>query len=93
LEQFNPEARDGGLAHDDHIDAVAMSSMILKFRLPKRGLGIEAVKSPLERLKDGERQDNGVALLSMIDWNKLPSDDVLDILRPEEPTNDGESRV
>jgi hypothetical protein len=93
LEQFNPEARDGGLAHDDHLDAVAMSSMILKFRLPKRGLGIEAVKSPLERLKDGERQDNGVALLSMIDWNKLPSDDVLDILRPEEPTNDGESRV
>jgi predicted phage terminase large subunit-like protein len=93
LEQFNPEARDGGLAHDDHLDAVAMSSMILKFRLPKRGLGIEAVKSPLERLKDGERHDNGVSLLSMVDWNSLPSDDVLDILRPEEHTNDGETRV
>lgn len=93
LEQFNPEARDGGLAHDDHLDAVAMSSMILKFRLPKRGLGIEAVRSPLERLKAGERHDNGVSLLSMVDWNSLPSEDVLDILRPEDHTNDGETRV
>jgi hypothetical protein len=93
LEQFNPEARDGGLAHDDHLDAVAMSSMILKFRLPKRNFGVEAVRTPMEMLKAGELTKDGVPVLAMVDWNKISSEDVLDVLRPEEHISDGETRI
>jgi hypothetical protein len=93
IEQFNPEARDGGLAHDDHIDAVAMSSMILKFRLPKRGIEPVGGLSPLDRLKAGELQTMGVPTLAMVDWNKIHVEDVFDILKPEEHLNDGETRV
>jgi hypothetical protein len=93
IEQFNPEARDGGLAHDDHIDAVAMSSMILKFRLPKRYTEPVGGLKPLDRLKAGELQTMGVPTLAMVDWNKIHVEDVFDILKPEEHLNDGETRV
>jgi hypothetical protein len=93
IEQFNPEARDGGLAHDDHIDAVAMSSMILKFRLPKRGLDPVGGLSPMDMLKAGQYEKDGTPVLAMVDWNRISREDVMEILKPAEENKDGETRV
>lgn len=93
VEQFNPEARDGGLAHDDHLDTVAMSSLILKFRLPKRYAEPVGGLSPMERLKAGELQTQGVPTLALVDWNQIPTEDVLEILKPEQPDPNHETRA
>jgi hypothetical protein len=70
-----------------------MSSMILKFRLPKRTIDPVGGLSAMDRLKAGELQTMGVPTLAMVDWNKINTEDVLDILKPEEPLDDGETRV
>lgn len=93
IEQFNPEARDGGLAHDDHIDAISMSSLILKFRLPKRNLGVEAAPTPLEMLKAGQLVKDGTPLLSMVDWNHISTEDILQIMTPNEIHTHDQTRV
>jgi hypothetical protein len=67
--------------------------MILKFRLPKRYAEPVGGLSPMERLKAGELRTHGVPTLSMVDWNSISTEDVLDLLKPEEPDPNVETRI
>ena len=92
IEQFNPEAKNGGLAHDDHLDTVSMSTIIMRFRIPKVG-GPDADKETyMELMKRGELQDgNGVPHLAHLDFSKLSAEDVDHLLVYKK--NDGPSKV
>ena len=82
IEQFNPDARDGGLQHDDELDCVCMSQFVIKGRLSKVIKVNLPNKTPLERMKDGElvNEELGTYLAHSIDWNKISASDIQDIL-------------
>jgi hypothetical protein len=73
IAEFNPDAHNGGLQHDDIIDAVAMHQYIVggKIRLPP------AEKSkpdtPVALLSEGKEELHGIPLGSMIDWRLIPT--------------------
>ncbi len=96
IEQFNPDARDGGLQHDDELDCVCMSQFIIKGRM-QRPTKVELPnKTPLERLKDGEVYDeySGTYLAHALDFSKLSVDDVQEILdRDVEDDTNNASRI
>lgn len=92
IEQFNPEAKNGGLAHDDHLDTVSMSTIIMRFRIPTVGGQDGEKTSSLELLKTGTLLDgNGIPILANLDFNRLSTDDVSHLLIAKE--NDGSSKV
>lgn len=93
IEQFNPEAKDGGLSKDDHLDTVSMSNLILRGRSTRPFQEIPDDRTYLERIKDGEYLDeNGLPYLSQMNFSSLSASEILDALAPEE-TNRGSSRV
>ena len=95
FEQFNPEAKDGGLQHDDEIDCVAMSQFVVKGRL--RSLQRQEAKGrdPVEEIKKGNLIDeDGNPYIHGINFNSLHPSDIMGILdRHNEGTTDGQSRV
>jgi len=80
--QFNPDARDGGLQHDDELDCVCMSQFVIKGRLSKVHNVEIPNKTVMERLKEGEvfNEETGTYLAHAIDFNKTPISDIQDIL-------------
>jgi len=82
IEQFNPDARDGGLQHDDELDCVCMSQFVIKGRLSRIINVDHPNKTPLERLKEGEvvDEERGTPLAYGIDFNKTSVADIQDIL-------------
>lgn len=94
IEQFNPEAKDGGLAKDDHLDTVSMSNLILRGRAARPYAQQVDERSPLERIRDGEYVDeNGISNMSRMDFNALSADQIMALLKPEGARPDGSSRV
>ena len=93
IEQFNPEARDGGLQHDDEIDTVSMSMYIVRGKPGKAIQEQEEDKTVLERLKDGETHDqHGNPILFGIPLQSLSPEDLASLMvRKESP--DGRSKV
>jgi phage terminase large subunit-like protein len=81
IEQFNPDAADGGLQHDDELDCVSMSQFVLKGRLQAQLMRGEETKSPFENLKDGHFTDeNGIPYAHMLDLNKVNASEIVDLL-------------
>tara|TARA_R110000824_G_scaffold240557_1_gene429179 strand:- start:131 stop:1198 length:1068 start_codon:yes stop_codon:yes gene_type:complete len=82
IEQFNPDARDGGLQHDDEIDCVSMSQFVIRGRMSAIRKVDLPDKTPLEKLKEGELvdKDTGTYVAHAIDWSKVAASDILDIL-------------
>ena len=92
IEQFNPEAKNGGLSHDDHIDTVSMSTIIMRFRIPKVGGSDDDQTSSMDLLRKGTLLDpNGIPILASLDFNRISPDDVQHLLVNKE--SDGSSRV
>lgn len=82
VEQFNPDAKDGGLQHDDELDCVAMSQFVIRGRLSQVAKVHLENKTPLQRLKDGEVMDEVLKtpIAHGIDWSKVAAADVEAIL-------------
>jgi len=94
IEEFNPDAPDGGLQHDDELDTVSMSMFVIRGRLNTPQAELVDSRSVLEKLKDGELQDSlGRPLALGVDWTKVSAQDVFDILDKSEQTADGRTRV
>lgn len=92
IEEFNPEADDGGLQHDDCLDVVAMSQFVLKGRLSKAPPQQEEEKSLKDRLVDGDfRRPDGSHAGHGLDLALLTYQDVQDILDAREQRS-GERR-
>jgi phage terminase large subunit-like protein len=82
VEQFNPNAPDGGLQHDDELDCVAMSQYVLRGRLGRIEVDEPEPPTILDRLKAGEVYDEGGIPLGLaVDWNRVPPEDLVEILR------------
>jgi len=75
IEEFRPTAPDGGLEHDDIIDAVSMAQSLIP-GLPSSKRKNEAktkTKSDIQRLMDGETFDEfGQPLIKGYEIGKLP---------------------
>ncbi len=72
IHQFNPEADDGGLQHDDHLDTVSMSEYVTGSRSPRQMTPLEATKDVIELLKQGQKvSEDGVPLTAYLDLGKL----------------------
>ena len=96
VEQFNPDARDGGLQHDDELDCVSMSQFVIKGRLQRISKVELPNKTAIERLQDGEVYDetSGTYLAHAIDFNKTSADDIQKILdRHIEDDTDNTTRI
>jgi len=96
IEQFNPDARDGGLQHDDELDCVCMSQFVIKGRLRRVNKVDLPDKTPLERLKDGEVYDeeSGTYIAHAMDFNKISVGDIQTILdRSLENDSDKSTRI
>lgn len=75
---FNPEARDGGLQHDDHLDTVGMSTNVLKGRPPRPFHEAVASFDPGALLLEGRTHGpDGSLLLPRVDLSRLAVDDVM----------------
>jgi hypothetical protein len=81
FEEFNPNARDGGLEHDDCIDAVQMEKYVLKGRVVAP-IDVPPPTSPIERLRAGVFIDEklGVPTITTMPFSDLKVSDVEDIM-------------
>ena len=98
IEQFNPDAKDGGLQHDDELDSVAMSQFIIRGRVPVKQREEKAPFDPLEEIARGNYLDQaGNPIGFGVDWSKVPAHRILemtqDITDLEEDASDGATRV
>lgn len=94
--QFNPDAADGGLQHDDEIDCVAMSQFVLRGRLRKFVPDIEQPKNALEEIKNGRYEsEEGVSYAHTLDLSKISAADILNVIDEisRKDSSDGQSRV
>tara|TARA_R110000824_G_scaffold8336_3_gene37639 strand:- start:8160 stop:10100 length:1941 start_codon:yes stop_codon:yes gene_type:complete len=82
IEQFNPDAKDGGLQHDDELDCVCMSQFVIRGRMSQVAKVELDNKNALERLRDGEviDKDLGIPIAHGIDWSKVGAGEIQDIL-------------
>lgn len=97
IEQFNPDAKDGGLQHDDELDCVAMSQFIIRGRLRATPKQEVEVFDPVEEIANGNYFDQaGNPIGFGIDWSRIPASELLQIAeqqRMNEEDNNGTSRV
>lgn len=96
IEQFNPDAKDGGLQHDDEIDCVCMSQFILRGRVRAPEKDPDIITDPVESLKKGKVTDSmGNPIAFGVDFRNIPVEDVLEILDQHEWENksDGSTRI
>lgn len=93
IEQFNPEARDGGLQHDDELDTVSMSMYIIRGKPGKAVQEELEDMSVIEKLRQGETHDqHGNPILFGLPLQNLSLDDLALLMqRKQEP--DGRSKV
>lgn len=86
IAEFNPEAPDGGLQHDDELDTVSMSMFVVRGRV---GRPVEApppdTRTPLQKLKDGEMRDGaGQPLAFGVDWRKVTFGEFMEVMNTME---------
>jgi phage terminase large subunit-like protein len=99
IEQFNPDAENGGLAHDDFIDTVAMSMFVVRGRM-ERAVAVAdddsrlVIENPLEEIGEGNYVDKkyGLNIADAMNFNNISVEDALRIMK-EPPTKSGGSRV
>lgn len=85
VDEFNPDVRDGGLAHDDEIDSVAMSKFILKGVLAKMPQDEEDKRTWTERMVEGDKyMPDGTNIAEGIDIRHISYRDVEAILSARE---------
>lgn len=70
LEGFNPDARDGGLSNDDHLDTLSMASTgVMKGRLMQVRDEKAPTRDRLELLEEGETEDPDSKLPIILGYN------------------------
>lgn len=75
ITDYNPEVEGGGVPHDDELDTVAMSRKIIRGRLSESpALEDQVVEPFIDRLLRGETHSNGLPIGMGVDWSKVPSD-------------------
>ena len=99
IEQFNPDAENGGLAHDDFIDTVAMSMFVVRGRMDRQTSmaddgGTLTIENPLEELAAGNYVDKkyGINIAEAINFNTISVEDAMSIMHEPKPKSGG-SRV
>ena len=81
IAQFNPDAKDGGLQHDDELDCVCMSQFILRGRVRAPERDPEEITDPIEALKEGRLFDrSGNPIAFGVDFSNMSVNDIQDIL-------------
>ena len=81
IDEFNPDAKDGGLKNDDLIDCLAMSNYVLRGRLREGPAPVKEETDPISLIKAGKGVDKeGTNLAMGIDWSTVPADDVAEIM-------------
>ena len=85
IEQFNPDAQDGGLQHDDFLDTVAMSTPVVRGRLERslpreEGPEVVDVEALVREGRWGE-EHGGVELSRLVNLQQVPLDAVLQGMR------------
>jgi hypothetical protein len=82
FEQFNPEADDGGLENDDHIDTFQMSQAVNKRVLARDDDEPNPDFDPIEELKKGNLyvEGTGVPMMSLVDFSQVKVSDVMEIM-------------
>lgn len=81
IDEFNPDAPDGGLAHDDILDTVAMAHLFVakgKFREGK--VEGEGPQDAVDLILAGQTHREGVSLGMGIDWNRVDPEKVARVL-------------
>lgn len=99
IAEFNPDADEGGLAHDDEIDCLAMSLFVVKGRVREwvNPDAEEDPQDPYEMIRRGERTlPGGTPIALGLDLQAMPAD-VADILLDasgaQAKSNKGKSKV
>ena len=95
IEEFNPDASNGGLQHDDVLDTVAMSMFIVKGRQYAPKTESEPV-DVWEKIKSGITRDpeTGINYVESIDPTKLTPQQISELFDANSrPPADFESRV
>jgi len=97
IEDFNPDAEDGGLPHDDFIDTVAMSGLVIRGRLHRSVPEHETEPTTaLDHLKRGEvTAQDGQPYAYAVDWQNVSQEDFADVCSAlaNAHRNSGESRA
>ncbi len=92
IDEFNPEAEDGGLKHDDILDCIAMSMFIVTGRhqyIQKD----EKPKTPLELLKEGTFKTASGYTIQGMNFNEIPVQDLMEIMALKPPPQLGGTRA
>lgn len=78
ISEFNPDALNGGLQHDDELDTVSMSASIIRGRLSPAVQDVPEEYDPLDKIAAGEirSKEGGLHALS-IDWSTVSIADVM----------------
>lgn len=93
IDEFNPEARDGGLKHDDALDSVAMSMFIVSAR-SKLFNEVPREKTAVEMLREGVRTDKaGHPIIHGFDFSKVPISDILPLITVQTRRPNGGTRA
>lgn len=92
IDEFNPEAPDGGLKHDDLLDCVAMSMFIVTGRHQYTPT-VDRVKSPMELLKEGTFTGEHGFLAHGFNFHEIPAADILEIMNLPRSTTERPSRA
>jgi hypothetical protein len=95
IEEFNPDAANGGLQHDDIIDTVAMSMFIVKGRQYKTTDQNEPV-DVWDKIKSGSIVDEktGINYVESLDPSQMTAEQVSELFNARnKPNNQSESRV
>ncbi len=89
IDEFNPEAPDGGLKHDDLLDCVAMSMFIVTGRHRYEHIHAKP-KTPLELLKEGKFSNELGYIAHGLNFQDIPLQDILEIMAiPQAPERTG----
>jgi hypothetical protein len=99
IEQFNPDAESGGLAHDDFIDTVAMSMFVVRGRMDRATTAAVdddrmVIENPMEEIASGNYVDRkyGINIADAMNFNNISVEDALRIMKEPEQRSGG-SRV
>jgi hypothetical protein len=99
IEQFNPDAENGGLAHDDFIDTVAMSMFVVRGRMERATARAEddgqlIIDDPLGEIERGNLVDkkSGINIADALNFNNISVEDAMRIMKEPVPKTGG-SRV
>ena len=93
IAEFNPDVREGGLQHDDHLDCVAMTNFVVR-RLRRVTEGPKEEETPVDHLKRGDlvRKD-GIPYAHMLPLMQMPVAEIFDILDTMRVTRGTESKA